>query len=132
MIYFQFPKIIERDIKIFLINFSIFLSTVPFLAPFPIASDMQYPIFVICAAIMIIDIISKNFILSKLEIYFFGLALLSFVYINPLAEYSFSPFKAVGLLFAFLVYYVFRRYWKLMNPIYFIVGVYLNAFYCFS
>ena len=131
MLYFQFLKIIERDIKVFLINFSIFLSTIPFVAPFPIGSDIQYPIFVICAAIIFIDIISKNFILSKLEIYFFGLALLSFVYINPLAEYNFSLFKAVGLLFAFLVYYVFRRYWKLMNPIYFIIGVYLNAFIVF-
>lgn len=131
MLYFQLPKIIEIDIKLFLINFSLFLSTIPFVAPIPISSDMQYPIFVICAAIILIDFISKNFFLSKLEIYFLGIGIISFVYINPLVQYSYSPFKAVGLLFAFLVYYIFRRYWKLMNPIYFITGVYLNAFIVF-
>ncbi|MBT4959419.1 MAG: hypothetical protein HON33_05555, partial [Flavobacteriaceae bacterium] len=131
MSYFQLPKFVEINLKFFLLNLVAFLSTIPFLAPIPIATDIQYPIFIICAVIVFLDFISKKIILLKFEVYFIGLALLSFIYINPLSDYDYRINKCVGIFFAFLVFYVFRRYWRLMNAKYFAIGIYLNAFVAF-
>jgi len=131
MPFFHLPQIVEKVIKVVLINLTIFLATIPFLAPIPINSDLQYPIYLVCGAIIFIDILSKKFILSKVEIYFLGLSMLSFFYINPLLEFNLRIPKIVGLLFAFVVFYVFKRYWRSMNPIYFKFGVYLNLVFIF-
>ena len=126
MTFFQLSQSVEKVIKVILINLTLFLATIPFLAPIPINSDIQYPIFLVCGAIIFIDVLSKKFTLSKVEIYFVGLSILSFFYINPLLESNLRIPKIVGLLFAFLVFYVFKRYWRSMNPMYFKFGVYLN------
>jgi len=73
MTFFQLSQSVEKVIKVILINLTLFLATIPFLAPIPINSDIQYPIFLVCGAIIFIDVLSKKFTLSKVEIYFVGL-----------------------------------------------------------
>ena len=64
--------------------------------------------------------------LRKLELYFLIVALISFVYINPFNEYDYYIFKRVGLLFGFLVFYVYSRYWHIVKPKYILAGIYVN------
>ncbi|SVE16492.1 uncharacterized protein METZ01_LOCUS469346, partial [marine metagenome] len=128
MRYFQLPLIVNNINKSFLINLVAFLSTIPYVAPIPISTDIQYPIFIVCLIILLIDILTKRFVLSKLEVYFFFLACISFIYLNPFSDFEYRLTKSVGLLFSFFLFYVFRRYWHVMSPKYFIAGIYLNVF----
>ena len=46
MRYLQLPLIVENINKSFLINLVAFLSTIPYVAPIPISTDIQYLLFV--------------------------------------------------------------------------------------
>jgi len=110
-----------------LVNIGAFFCTLPFVAPFPIGSDVQYPIFLICSLVIFNDFFIKGRLwLRKIELYFLIVALISFVYINPFYEYDYYIFKRVGLLFGFLVFYVYSRYWDIVKPKYIFAGIYVN------
>jgi hypothetical protein len=111
----------------YLVNIGAFFCTLPFFAPIPIGSDVQYPIFLLCTIVIFLDIFSKGEIrLRKIELYFLFVALISFAYINPFYEYDYSIFKRVGLLFGFLIFYVYSRYWHIVKPKYILAGIYVN------
>ena len=115
-------------LRYYLINLGVFLSTLPFVAPFPVSSDVQYPIFLVSIFIITIDLLKNKVSFGVLEIYFLWVSLLSLVYINPFAEYNYEIEKRAGLLFSFFLYYVYSRYWHLVNPKYILVGIYVNFF----
>jgi len=114
-------------LEYYLVNFAAFFCTIPFVAPFPIGSDVQYPVFILCFLVIINEIISGGGIrLGKLDLYFLTVAIISFVYINPFNEYDYFIFKRVGLLFSFFIFYVFSRYWYIVKPKYIMTGIYIN------
>lgn len=115
-------------LRYYLVNIGAFLSTLPFVAPFPISSDVQYPIFLVSMLVIAIDLLKSEVSLGALEIYFLWVSLLSLVYINPFSEYNYEVAKRAGLLFSFFLYYVYSRYWHLVNPKYILVGIYVNFF----
>jgi hypothetical protein len=112
--------------KSFLINITAFFSTIPFAAPIPISSDVQYPVFLLAGLIFIWDAVTKKINLNLFEIFFIFFAFLSFFYISPFAEFEYSLFKRVGILFGFFIFYFFSRYWKDINPNYILFGIFLN------
>ena len=112
--------------KSFLINITAFFSTIPFAAPIPIPSDVQYPVFLLAGMIFIWDAVTKKINLNLFEIFFIFFAFLSFFYISPFAEFEYSLFKRVGILFGFFIFYFFSRYWKDINPRYILFGIFLN------
>ena len=115
------------SLNYYLVNIGAFFCTMPFVAPIPIGSDVQYPIFLLCFLVIFHDFFIKGDIrLRKIELYFLIVALFSFVYINPFYEYDYYIFKRVGLLFGFLVFYVYSRYWHTVKPKYILAGIYVN------
>lgn len=118
--------VMQRGVHYYLINCALFCLTIPFVAPVPLHTDVQYPIFMISALLIVADIYRGSFRLSLHELYFLWVALISFVYVNPFLDVQYDVVKRVGLLFAFLVYYSFSRYSHLINVRYFLVGVWLN------
>ena len=115
------------NLNYYLVNIGAFFCTLPFVAPFPLGSDVQYPIFILCSLVIFNDFFIKGQIrFRKLELYFLIVALISFVYINPFNDYDYYIFKRVGLLFGFLVFYVYSRYWRIVKPRYILAGIYVN------
>jgi len=111
-----------------LVNFAIFCALLPFVAPFPLKSDVQYPVFFVCTIIIIIDLYRRNISLNKFELYFLFVVVLSLFYINPFVSYSYIIKKRVGLLFGFILFYVFRRYAYLLSAKTVIFAVFINLF----
>ena len=111
------------SLNYYLVNIGAFFCTLPFVAPIPIGSDVQYPIFLLCSLVIFHDFFIKGDIrLRKIELYFLIVALFSFVYINPFYEYDYYIFKRVGLLFGFIIFYVYSRYWHIVKPKYILTG----------
>jgi hypothetical protein len=120
-------QIKSRVRNYYLINLAVFLSLIPFVSPIPIDSDIQYPIFVICGLIVVRDTLDNRLQLNYVERYFVLLAIMSLIYINVNSDFEYSIFKRIGLSFSFIIFYVFSRYWKIVNPFWLIVGVYVNV-----
>ena len=114
------------SLKYYLVNLGAFFGTLPFIAPVPINSDIQYPIFLMCAMVFFLDLLTTNITLRKIELYFLFVAIISFVYIHPFNEYDYRIVKRVGLLFGFLIFYVYSRYWNMVKSKYILVGIYVN------
>ncbi len=113
--------------KILLINLVVLFSTIPYVAVFPLSSDIQYPVFLLCFLIIIWDLFENKLSLNRLEIFFLFISLISFFYVFPFSEFDYSISKRVGLLFGFAVFYVYSRYWKIINVNFFLTGVFLNS-----
>lgn len=109
-----------------LVNFCCFLSTIPFVSPFLVNTDVQLPVFIVALFILILDVARNKFRLNRFDLFFLFLGIMSIGYFDLSGNYIFEVSKRVGLLLSFLVYYVFSRYWKLINPGSFLAGVYLN------
>lgn len=109
-----------------LVNWACFFCLLPFVAPMPIGSDVQYPVFILCAVIILLDVYRGTFTITRFELYFLCISLLSFVYISPFLEYDYSIFKRVGLLFSFMMFYVFSRYSFLVKGKWVLSAIYVN------
>jgi len=110
-----------------LVNLAAVFCLLPFVAPIPLPfSDVQYPVFVICAFIFMIDLFSGYLRLSKIDLYFIFISLLSLIYISPFIDLSYLPHRRVGLLCGFLVYYVFTRYTYLVKAKPILFAIYIN------
>jgi hypothetical protein len=112
--------------KIFLVNLGAFFCMVPYISIYPTHTDIQYPIIIICCLVMLFDIYKRKIFLNNFELYFLFLALLSFVYINPSVDFNYLLSKRVSLFAGFMIFYVYSRYWRMINPNYIISGIYLN------
>ena len=65
------PTKLKINVNYYLVNIGAFFGTLPFVAPFPIGSDVQYPIFLICSLVIFNDLFIKGrFWLRKIELYF--------------------------------------------------------------
>ena len=95
--------------KVLLINLVVLFSTIPYVAIFPLSSDIQYPVFLLCFLIIIWDLFENKLSLNRLEIFFLFISLISFFYVFPFSEFDYSISKRVGLLFGFAVFYVYSR-----------------------
>tara|TARA_B100000959_G_scaffold285964_1_gene362633 strand:- start:1483 stop:2745 length:1263 start_codon:yes stop_codon:yes gene_type:complete len=109
-----------------LVNLAAVFCLLPFVAPLPISTDVQYPVFFICAFIFMIDLISGYLRLSKIDLYFIFISLLSLIYISPFIDTSYVLHRRVGLLCGFFVYYVFTRYAYLVKAKAILFAIYIN------
>ena len=112
--------------KSFLINLVALFCMIPYVAPFPVEADIQYPVIVFCGLIFLIDVFKKNIHFTNFELYFLLLAILSLFYINPFNDFQYLIPKRIALLSAFLIFFVFSRYWIFINPKYLLAGVLIN------
>ena len=112
--------------KSFLINLAAFFCMIPYVAPFPVETDIQYPVIVFCGLIFLIDVFKKRIRFNNFELYFLLLAILSLFYINPFNDFQYLIPKRVALFSAFLIFFVFSRYWIFINPKYLLAGVLIN------
>jgi len=112
--------------KFFLINLGAFFSMVPYAAPFPVVSDVQYPVIITSMLVILIDLINKKIYLNHFEQFFLFVSLLSFVYINPFVDFQYSIPKRFALLAAFMIFFVYSKYWRMINPKYLLFGILLN------
>ena len=109
-----------------LVNLAVVFCLLPFVAPIPISTDVQYPVFFICASIFIIDLFRGYIRLSRVDLYFIFISLLSLIYISPFIDLSYLPHRRVGLLCGFLIYYVFTRYAYFVKAKVVLFTIYLN------
>ena len=112
--------------KSLLINLAALFCMIPYFAPFPTESDVQYPVIILCGLIFLLDLFKNNIRFNNFELYFLFLSILSLVYINPYVDFEYLFPKRVALLSAFFIFYVFSRYWAFINPKYFLAGVLIN------
>ena len=110
-----------------LVNLAAVFCLLPFVAPIPLPfSDVQYPVFVLCVFIFMIDLFSGYLRLSKIDLYFIFMSLLSFIYISPFIDTSYVLHNRVGLLCGFFIYYVFTRYAYLVKAKAILFAIYIN------
>ena len=109
-----------------LVNLAAVFCLLPFIAPIPISTDVQYPVFLICAFIFMIDLFSGYLRLSKIDLYFIFVSLLSFIYISPFIDLEYTLDRRVGLLCGFFVFYVFTRYAYFVKAKAVLFAIYLN------
>ena len=116
--------------NILFVNLAALFSMIPYFAPFPIESDIQYPVILICGLIFLFDLIRNNIRLNNFELYFLFLSIVSLFYINPYIDFEYIVPKRIALLSAFIIFYVFSRYWAFINPKYLFAGVLINFIAC--
>lgn len=92
-----------------LINIFFFLSFFPFVSLYPIGSDVQPMIFVLAILIVLFLSYKNRLLFDKTDLFFISIAALSFVYFVNI-ESEFDIRKRVGLLLAFFVYYLTKRF----------------------
>ena len=116
--------------KSFLINLAALFCMIPYVAPLPLDTDVQYPVVAVCALIFLLDVYKKNIRFNNFEWYFLVLSIVSFFYINPFNDFQYLIPKRVALLAAFVIFFVFSRYWTFINPKYLLAGVLINFSAC--
>jgi len=109
-----------------LVNLTAVFCLLPFIAPLPISTDVQYPVFFLCAFIFMLDVFSGYVRLSKIDLYFIFISLLSFIYISPFIDAPYELHKRVGLISSFFVYYVFTRYAYFVKAKAILLAIYIN------
>ena len=103
------PRIIRHDhAGILLANLFFFCALLPFLSPLPTDSDVQLPAFVIAAVIIGRDLLKGRFALNWVESVFVSVGIWSFAFVLPWNPFSIR--ERIGILLAFLVYYVVKKY----------------------
>ena len=112
--------------KSFLINLAALFCMIPYVAPFPVETDIQYPVIILCGLIFLIDIYKNNIRFNNFELYFLFLSIASLIYINPFVDFEYVIPKRIALLAAFIIFFVFSRYWAFINPKYLLIGVLIN------
>ena len=105
----MFKSISYIKYRVILLNLGLFFCCFPYFAPFPLNNDIQYPIFLVCLLIIVDDILSKKFYLSKIEIILLIFSLLSFIYINLSQDVNYQIQKRAAPLAGFFIFYVFSR-----------------------
>jgi hypothetical protein len=115
-----------RDNNLFiLVNLFLFFSLIPFVSIYPIGADVQPMILLVGFVILVYVGVKYQYQYDYLDLIFLLIALLSLVYVNfNLGEFFIR--KRIGLLSAFLIFYVARRYHFLFSFKVFYWGVVVN------
>lgn len=103
----------------------IFFGFTPFFSFFPIHTDVQ-PLTVILIFVFFVLYV-RSISLSRLELTFLAVAVLSCVYVNPANPY-FTFRESFGLLIAFATYWFFCRFQQCINQKIVAVAVFANFF----
>lgn len=91
-----------------LVNAFFLAALLPFLSPLPAPSDVQLPAFIIATVIIVRDIVRGRFRLNRVEGLFLAIGVWSFFFVLP--GNPFNGRERIGILCAFLVYYVVKKY----------------------
>jgi hypothetical protein len=97
----------------FLANLFFLCSLLPFLSPLPARSDVQLPAFVFASLIIAIDLAKDRFTFNWVEGVFLAVAIWSFCFVLPGSPFTFR--ERIGMLFAFEIYYVVKKYASLFS-----------------
>ena len=102
------PRVRHDHPAILLANLFFFCALLPFLSPLPTDSDVQLPAFAVAAVIVGRDLLKGRFALNWVEGVFLSVAVWSLAFVLPWNPFSIR--ERVGILSAFLVYYVVKKY----------------------
>ena len=96
------------------VNVFLFFVLLPFISPLPTVSDVQFPAFVVAALIIGWDLLQQRIRFDWVDLAFLSVAIWSFCYVLPSGEFVLR--QRAGLLMAFVIYYVVKRYAPLFSP----------------
>jgi hypothetical protein len=96
-----------------LVNIFLFSALLPFTSPFPAPSDVQLPAFIIASIIIAIDVAEGRFTFNWIEGVFLAIAIWSLCFVLP--GNPFNPRERIGMLAAFEIYYVVKKYAPLFS-----------------
>jgi hypothetical protein len=102
------PRVRHDHAGILLANLFFFCALLPFLSPRPTESDVQLPAFVVAAVIVGRDLLKGRFALNWVEGVFVSVGIWSLAFVLPWNPFNIR--ERVGILSAFLVYYVVKKY----------------------
>jgi hypothetical protein len=91
-----------------LVNAFLFCALLPFLAPLPAPSDVQWPAFAIALVIVARDVLKGRFAINWVEFVFVLIGVWSLLFVLP--RNPFNARERIGILSSFLIYYVVRKY----------------------
>jgi hypothetical protein len=91
-----------------LANLFLFFSLLPFISPRPTPSDVQLPAFVFGMAIIASDVARGKVRLDWVDLTFLATAIWSLCFVLPGGEFVLR--QRVGLLMAFIIYYVAKKH----------------------
>lgn len=101
-----------------LLNILFLFLLVPYLSPFPTASNIQ-PLAGLFSIFILLLLLSHNkrITFDKFDLFFLFIALISIVYINfDLFNFDFFHIKKrIGLFYAFFIYYIIKNYHHYFN-----------------
>lgn len=97
-----------------LVNIFFFFALLPFISPLPTTADVQLPAFVVGVVIIARDVVKGKFRLEWIEIAFLAVAIWSFAYVLPSREFIVR--QRVGLLMAFIAYFVVKKHAQSFSP----------------
>jgi hypothetical protein len=107
-----------------LVNLFLFFAVMPFISPRPTQSDVQLPAFLLAAAIMGHDLVKGRVRIDWVDLVFLSMGAWSFCFVLPGGEFVLR--QRVGLLMAFLIYYVAKRHAGLFSPTAIFTAIVLN------
>ena len=108
----------------FLVSGFLFFSLLPFISPLPVESDVQLPAFVFGAAIILLDILRGRFRFDWIDLAFLMMAVWSFAYVLPGGEFVLR--QRVGLMLAFIIFWVAKRHAPQFSPWVVYVAIVVN------
>ena len=98
----------RNSITTVLANVFLICALLPFLSPRPAASDVQLPAFIVGFGILLRDLAKGRFALGWVEGLFLSVGIWSFCFVLP--GNDFNVRERVGILMAFIVYYVVKKH----------------------
>jgi hypothetical protein len=104
----------ETHLFVFMINTFFFFVCLPFVSLYPIYTDIQPTVFVVAILIIFLLAYGNRLFFDKTDLFFFFFAILSFVYFTNI-EGEFDIRKRIGMLFAFFVYYLTKRFHRCLK-----------------
>lgn len=122
----------------FIINLFFLFALLPFISPIPYSSDVQPLAFILGALLIFNATIKDKIILTKIDIYLFVLAIISYIYINYQSEYLYengvasannSLRRQVGLTFVLIIYLATKNFIHALDfrILYFVI--YIQTFF---
>jgi hypothetical protein len=97
-----------------LANLFLFFAVLPFISPLPTESDVQLPAFVFGLLILARDVAHDRARFDWVDLAFVCVAIWSFFYVLPGGEFVLRT--RIGLLMAFIIFYVAKRHAALFSP----------------
>lgn len=96
-----------------LVNLTFLFSLLPFIAPVPLGTDVQYTSFVFAGLVFFMDLLQKKVEFSWFLLFFLVFSIISFFFVNLNSDINLM--HRVGLFCAFLIYYVMSKYSSILS-----------------